>query len=327
MGLEVTGINLRILAIINAFSHVSAGGDMNNSGSSKAVLGAAWITVLVTMLFPIVLQEIFHYRVSEDLNFGFGGTIVLAGFFLTWVWRAIRPLRPFFGLFLVLIAAQWLILTRLDQVPLIERWLTHPSFNVYMPVELSLKLLVTLIIIAFMFLVKKDRRAFFLAIGDPAAPVEPVKWLGVKREERWNKFGWWLALFLSLGTLTFLLLAGRPSGDMVVRALPFLPVVLLAAALNAFNEEMTYKASFLAVLEGAVGQRQSLWLMAALFGLAHFYGIPYGIIGVLLATFLGWLLGKSMLETRGMLWAWFLHFLQDVLIFGFLAINAVTPGG
>jgi hypothetical protein len=63
--------------------------------------------------------------------------------------------------------------------------------------------------------------------------------------------------------------------------------------------------------------------MSAYFGIFHFYGIPYGVIGVILAGFLGWLLGKSMLETRGLFWAWFLHFLQDVFIFAFMAIGFI----
>ena len=96
---------------------------------------------------------------------------------------------------------------------------------------------------------------------------------------------------------------------------------------NAFNEEMTYKASFLSVLENVVGKNHALWLMAAYFGIGHFYGVPYGVIGVVMAGFLGWFLGKSMLETRGLWWAWFIHFWQDVLIFAFLAIGSIKPGG
>jgi hypothetical protein len=46
-----------------------------------------------------------------------------------------------------------------------------------------------------------------------------------------------------------------------------------------------------------------------------------------MAGFLGWFLGKSMLETRGLFWAWFIHFWQDVLIFAFLAIGSIRPGG
>jgi hypothetical protein len=34
-----------------------------------------------------------------------------------------------------------------------------------------------------------------------------------------------------------------------------------------------------------------------------------------------------MLETRGLWWAWLIHFVQDVAIFGFMAIGAITPGG
>lgn len=34
-----------------------------------------------------------------------------------------------------------------------------------------------------------------------------------------------------------------------------------------------------------------------------------------------------MLETRGFFWAWFTHFVQDVLIFSFMAAGSITPGG
>jgi hypothetical protein len=60
---------------------------------------------------------------------------------------------------------------------------------------------------------------------------------------------------------------------------------------------------------------------------AHFYGVPYGVIGVVMAGFLGWFLAKAMLETRGFVMPWFIHFCQDVLIFSFIAIGSVTPGG
>ena len=68
-------------------------------------------------------------------------------------------------------------------------------------------------------------------------------------------------------------------------------------------------------------------MVAVFFGIWHFYGVPYGVIGVVLATFLGWLLARSMQETRGLFWAWFVHFWQDVWIFMFLAIGSIIPGG
>lgn len=299
-----------------------------NTSPQKSLVVIAWTFLLLASLLPIIiLQEIFGYSVSGDLRFAMTGAVILIGMALTFAWKPVRPLRSFFVLFLVLVATEWLVFTRLDQLPFYQSWLNNPSFNVFMLAEQSLRLIVTLVIIGALFLLKGRRDAFFLAKGDVNAPLEPVRWLGIKEGETWNKAGKMFAVVISLGTLTFLVLAGRPPLDIVIRALPFLPAVLLAAALNAFNEEMTYKASFLSVLEEPLGKHHALWLMAAYFGIGHFYGVPYGVIGVLMAGFLGWLLGKSMLETRGLWWAWFIHFLQDVLIFSFLAIGSIIPGG
>jgi uncharacterized protein len=294
----------------------------------KALIVTSWIFLLLASGLPrIVLQEVFKYQVSADLGALIAGSVALIGFILTFLWGAIRGLRPFFILFLVLVGAEWFVYTKVDLLPFYQSWLKNPSFNVFMLAEQSLRLMVTLVIIAVLFFIRKRASAFFLVMGDTRAPVEPVKWMGIKPGERWNTVGRNFALIISLGTLAFLVLAGRPPLDIVIRALPFLPAVLLAAVLNAFNEEMTYKASFLSVLEDVVGRNQALWLMAAYFGIGHFYGVPYGVIGVLMAGFLGWFLGKSMLETRGLWWAWFIHFWQDVLIFAFLAIGSITPGG
>jgi hypothetical protein len=53
-----------------------------------------------------------------------------------------------------------------------------------------------------------------------------------------------------------------------------------------------------------------------LFGIPHFFGMPSGIIGVLMAGLLGFVLAKSMYETNGIFWAWLIHFVQDILIIG-----------
>ena len=294
----------------------------------RALIITAWVFLLLASNLPrIILQEVFDFQVSSDLGSGIAAVVVLIGLALTFFWNAVRPLRPFFILFIVLVGVEWLVFTKVDQLTFYQAWLHNRSFNVFMLAEQSLRLLVTLVIIGALFILKKTRSAFFLVKGDTNALTEPVNWMGIKPGERWKQVGRNFSVILSLGTLTFLILAGRPPLDIALRALPFLPAILLAATLNAFNEEMTYKASFLSVLEDVVGRKHALWLMAAYFGIGHFYGVPYGVIGVLMAGFLGWFLGKSMLETRGMGWAWFIHFWQDVLIFAFLAIGSITPGG
>ena len=313
-----------------ASAHVAGQGDqaMASQRPRASIVLVAWTILLALSLLPVVaIQEVLGGTVTADLRAGGSVAVIAVALAMTLAWAPMRVLRPFLWLFLVLVSAHWVVFTQVGRLPIIQGWLNDPSFGVYMPAELALNLVVTLAVIAMLWFVMRDRRAFYLATGDLSAPAEPIPWLGVKPGHGWNKTGRDLAIFISLGTLTFLVLAGRPSIDIAVQVLGFLPVVLVAAALNAFNEEVTYKASFLSVLLVPVGSRHALWMVAAYFGIAHFYGVPYGVIGVGLASFLGWILAKSMLDTRGLAWAWFIHFWQDVLIFGFMAAGAIRPGG
>lgn len=301
---------------------------MDRSSQSRSVVIVGWAILLAASLLPtIVAQEILGRTVSGDLRAGTSLVVLAAGLATSTFWAPTRALRPFLTALTVLVVAQWLAHTQVDRLPILSDRLSDPAFGVYMPTELFLNLLVTLAMILTLFALKRDRRAFYLAVGDPSAPAEPIRWLRVRPGDRWNTVGRDLSFFITLGTLAFLILSGRPSIDLVVQVAPFLPAVLLSSALNAFNEEVTYKASLLAVLVEPVGSRQALRMVAAYFGIAHFYGVPYGVIGVALAWFLGWILARSMLETRGIWWAWFIHFLQDVAIFGFMALGAIVPGG
>jgi hypothetical protein len=288
----------------------------------------AWVVVLAVSLLPVVIaQELLGRPVPADMRAGISIGILLAAAAVTIAWAPGRVLRPVLALFGVLVVAQWLVRERLDRLPFIAERLADPSFAVYMPVEQGLNLLVTGVMVGALFVLKRDRRAFYLARGDLSAPAAPVRWMGVGEGTRWSTLGPILSIAITGGTLAFLVLSGTPSLDGLARALPAIPVVLACAALNALNEEITYKAGFLSVLLGPVGARDALRMVAAYFGLAHFYGVPYGIVGVALAWFLGWILARSMLETRGLWWAWWIHFLQDVAIFGFLVVGAITPGG
>ena len=296
--------------------------------STRGSLVVAWAVVLLTSGLPQVLgRELLGRPVTADQRALLALVVIGVGMLATVMWRPVRALRPLLVVLGVLVGAQWVVYTRIDQLGDYPGWLADPSFTVFMLAEQSLNLLVTLVIIGTLLALGRTRREFFLTRGDLAAPVAPIRWLGVGPGLRWNRFGLWLTLCISGGTLAFLVLAGRPDPDFLARLWPFLPAILLAAALNAFTEEMTYKASLLSVLEGPVGPRQAVVMVAAYFGIGHYYGVPYGLIGVLLAGFLGWILARSMAETRGMFWAWFVHFWQDVLIFSFLAVGAITAGG
>ncbi|MBG0770496.1 MAG: CPBP family intramembrane metalloprotease, partial [Anaerolineaceae bacterium] len=106
------------------------------------------------------------------------------------------------------------------------------------------------------------------------------------------------------------------NGTLSMNLFPGLLLVVIFALTNSFVEEIIYRFSFVGVgLELKISPLLIQGLAALTFGLIHYYGKPSGIPGVLLAAFIGWFLSKSMIETQGFFWAWFIHFLQDVVIF------------
>lgn len=285
----------------------------------------AWIvTLLVSSLPNILAQELAGLSTPWLLwaKLGFLAGLIVASL----AWKAIRPLRTY----LVVIAVLYLLeyaSSLLGGTGLWKGWFAGKTgFVADMLNTQLLRLWVSLPMVLVLLAIFRSPRRFFLVKGQLAATAQPIP-LIMDRPTSWARLGWILALCISGGTLLFLVLAGMPSIKVIQLVLPMLPAVLLFATMNAFSEELNYRAGFLAALEGTAGKGQSLLMTAAFFGIGHFYGVPYGIVGVVLASILGWLLGKSMLETRGFAWAWFIHFIQDVLIFSFMAIGAVTAGG
>ena len=81
-----------------------------------------------------------------------------------------------------------------------------------------------------------------------------------------------------------------------------------------------FRAAPLSALLPVVGPRHAIWLTAIWFGLGHYYGgTPSGPFGFVQAGLLGLLLGKAMLDTRGMGWPWIFHVVLDAIIYFFVA--------
>jgi CAAX protease family protein len=298
------------------------------SSKRRLILAAAWAITVPASFLPDILFTELTGGVPPWLVWA--KAVLLAGSIgLTFIWSEIRPLRNYWLLLLALTLLQKFFYEFLSGTPTWQSWMSQIT-NSFIHTLLSTQVMrmgIALSMIIVLLLLGYRRREFFLVRGELDAPVEPVRWLGVNQPIPWTRFGLILSIAIGLGLLAFLFIAGRPSLATLGLVVPYLPWILLFAASNAFGEEMTYRAALLAPLYPAVGKSQSLLLTAALFGIWHFYGVPYGVIGVLMAAFLGWLLSKSMLETHGFFWPWFIHFVQDVLIFGFMAVGSITPGG
>ncbi len=249
-------------------------------------------------------------------------------FVIALVHETLKPLRRFIlvllAIFFLGFGAGW----QWGLIPFVRASSTWTTWESQTPWALSaigthlLRLLPALTVMLVLLLLGLRRRDFFLAKGRIDAPVEPSRLLGMKKSEPWTRTGSIFATIFTIVTFVFLALTWKTSLDAFANALPLIPVALVIAAINAFNEEFTLRAAPLSTLSPVIGKKQALMVTTVYFGLGHFYGVPNGVLGVLLSGFLGWFLGKSLLETKGFFWAWLIHFLPDAFIFTFYAMSA-----
>ncbi len=280
-----------------------------------------WVFAVLISNAPDILWDALTGRVPKWLFWCKVAVLIfLLGICL--FWQRVRPLLAFSAVMLVFYAT-FLASTLVGSTSWWKSRFSgpHVSFTVgYIGVYI-LDLAVALAVIAVLWIIKGDRKKFFLVKGQLDAPIRPVRWLGIGLGNSWRAFGWIFAIAAGLAVLIATVPGLHFSSIILQRAVPILPAGVLFAAINAFNEEIYFRLSLLSTLPAAVGKNHALWINMFLFGLNHYlYGSPPGMIGLLMTGFLAWLLGKSVLETKGLCWAWFMHFVPDVVIFASYAI-------
>lgn len=275
-------------------------------GFWQAILPAAPATLLTVQISMLV------------------GLLVLVQF-----WQPARPVRGFVLIaLLVSVVTGWLI-------PFISgtSWwsarfsMENPSFWQANSGGLLLKLGATSTMVAALLLIGLHPRDFYLVKGQLDAPLRPVRWLRLRAPRPWTQVGRNFAILSFVVILSATLLPNLSQWGLgsIVRALPLLPAALLFAAVNSVYEEVVFRAALLSQLVGVVGAGHALAISILFFGLGHLSGsIPSGIVGVLLAAFFALIMGKAMLETKGITWPWICHFAADAAVFMFLAVFAAA---
>lgn len=166
------------------------------------------------------------------------------------------------------------------------------------------------------------RRELFLRFGNWRAPVQSEPFLWFQRPIPWTRFAVTLLLIFGVLLPAYLYSTLHPQIGHWPSLLLVLPWAVATSALNAANEEFQFRSVLLARLRNVVSPREAFLLAAVLFGVGHYFGQPSGWGGVFLAGFAGWIWAKSMVETRGFACAFATHFVQDLVIFCFLAMSA-----
>lgn len=182
--------------------------------------------------------------------------------------------------------------------------------------------LLAFLVIGIVYLMEPVEISGFLRFGDPAVLIQPIPWLGITGRESWIEIAGSIGLFITLGTGIFMFFQLKKSGSTLKNLFLVIPWALLFSVLNAFSEEAIFRVGLVSPLIGNLSLPVIAIISGILFGLPHYFGQPGGIIGVLMAGFLGWFLALSMMETGGIFIAWLIHFVQDVVIItSVLSIN------
>lgn len=195
--------------------------------------------------------------------------------------------------------------------------------NTQLAYQVGLLGIAAVILLALLLVSPANLRAF-LSVGDPGAPAAGVAWLGIGRGESWLSIGLTLSVVITGATTLFMLPQLRASAAALPRLGRCVPWIGLFAVTNALGEEVVYRLGIVVPLAGSVDGGLIVLASAIAFGAPHLRGIPNGLVGASMAGVLGWLLATSVLETGGLWWAWFIHFLQDIVIYSALVLGALA---
>jgi membrane protease YdiL (CAAX protease family) len=288
----------------------------------RLLIISAWFSILMISDLPDIISKYCFGQVPELLIM-FKAAFLLLYLITCLIVKKLRLLLPYTFVMLIF----YLSLSASDWVRTSELWIgligddVKPSYTLLYLRPFIRDIGVTLLVAGALWIMNKKLSDFYLVRGQLDAPVEPVRWLGIKEGESWQKFGWIFAVIAALAVAVPTILALRPSAEILKKCIPLIPSAILFAAINAFNEEIYFRATLLSTLPKVIGKNHAMLINVSFFGLAHYlYGSPPGIIGFMMTGFLAFLLGKSMIETKGLLWPWLIHFLPDVIIFFSYAI-------
>jgi len=154
-----------------------------------------------------------------------------------------------------------------------------------------------------------------LTFGNHSVIAKEEKWLGINGKTTWKSNSIQLLFFISVATSIFMFVAVKYTGSLYNFKWTFTPYILLVSLTNSFSEEIIYRFAINGNLINLTSKLSVLIISAILFGLPHYLGFPSGIIGVIMAALLGYILSKATYETQGIGIAWTIHFIQDIIIF------------
>jgi membrane protease YdiL (CAAX protease family) len=269
------------------------------------------VLVLVLTLPEIILRAFMYVDTSWMLPARIGLLVILLA--LTFVWTFIRPLRGLTLIFLVIYGVEgWFFGTLLPHSQIYPQVFGGDP-NLAFFGERLMRIGASLVMLLVLMGMGLKRQDFFLTVGNLTATAEPEKWGVPRKPEIWLGFSLRYAVIIVTILLIFMVPAMQPSLSNLSVGLVLFAAV--CALMNAFAEEFLYRSALLPQVLPLFGKGASLILLASWFGMGHYFGVPSGVTGVILVAIGGWVFAKSMVETRGMVWPLFMHFVSDFTVY------------
>ncbi len=178
----------------------------------------------------------------------------------------------------------------------------------------SLQLILAAVVLGLAYLLNPQNFQTFFQSGNINANISKIPWLGVTGQETWLEIALTLGFFITVATGIFMFLQVKKAGVGYRFLLFSLLWSIPFSVANAFSEEAIFRMGIVSPLFGVISTSIILLISGVIFGAPHYFGQPSGVVGALMAGFLGWLLAMSLVETQGLLIAWAIHFAQDVVI-------------
>ncbi|MCM3782096.1 CPBP family intramembrane metalloprotease [Neobacillus mesonae] len=227
---------------------------------------------------------------------------------------------PILLITIIVIACAPLLLWFRSRPPLTLKIFESTVYNLEISYQITVLLLAVIVIGIVYGMAGKEGLAYLNLIKRDGI-IRPEPWIGVKPKETetWKKLGLNFAIVITAVTMIVIYFQLVYGGSMRLELYPGIIFILVFSLMNAFSEEIIFRFSFVSVVSRyGFSPYVAQGLAASTFGIVHYFGNPGGVMGVLMAAFIGWFLAKSMLETKGFFWALTIHFLQDVVIFSAL---------
>jgi membrane protease YdiL (CAAX protease family) len=288
-------------------------GNASGAAHRTRLTVVAWASLL---LYPIGI----YWSIGSDrpmplpVALGALGALVLILAAVAWS-PVLRPLRGYL-LAVTALSLGGFILFLIERTEWWLRWSARVPTYRWVFADSALELIPCALLALTLVGSGLGRRDVFIARGDLN---RPALMLG-DRVVTWKRLAWIGALLFAGPLAVQLAFTVHPHFHETGRAAAALPAALGFAALNTAQEEFRFRAVLLGRVAPVIGASQAMLMTATAFGIGHWNGHPSGPTGVVMTALAGWWLARSMIKTRGSLWAWSVHAAQDVVIFLFLVM-------